>query len=69
MKNNIQKIFDNSADVNEMDLRSDELKFSSQEFQFGTNRLEKIARARRLKMYLWMGALLLAFIFFVYLVI
>ena len=67
MKLNLSKIFDNSAEVNEMDIRADGLKSSALEFQSGANRLEKMVRARRLRMYLILGGMIAAFVLFIYL--
>ena len=67
MRNNLSKIMGNSSAVNEMDIRADGLKNSAMDFQFGANRLEKMARARRLRNYLMLAGFVLAFMLFIYL--
>ena len=49
MRSNLNRIFDNQDDLESMDLKSNSIKMGASDFYAGTNRLEKIARARRIR--------------------
>jgi len=49
MRSNLNRIFDNQDDLERMDFKSSSIKMGASDFYAGTNRLEKMARARRLR--------------------
>ena len=49
MRSNLNRIFDNQDDLESMDLKSNSIKMGASDFYAGTNRLEKMARARRIR--------------------
>lgn len=66
MRNNLSRMFDNRQVLDEMDIRADGIKMSALEFNQGASRLEKMARARRMRMYLLLAAMIAGFVLFVY---
>ena len=66
MRNNMTKFFSNQADLEQMDVKSSNLKQSTETFASQSWRLEREARARRNRMYLLIATIVTVFLFLIY---
>ena len=68
MRGNLNRMFENQNELDQMEEKSDKIRTSAESFQVSATRLEKIARHRRYRAYLIIFAMLLSFCLLMYLV-
>ena len=61
-------MFENEAELNMMEDKSNRIRSTAETFQLSATRLEKIARHRRYRAYLIIAAMVLSFLLMLYLI-
>ena len=68
MRGNLNRMFENQNEVNMMEEKSDRIRNTAESFQMSATRLEKITRHRRYRAYVIIAAMVMSFIFVLYLI-
>ena len=69
MRSNLEKVFENEAELDAMEDRSGTIRSTAEAFQVSSTRLEKIARQRRYRAYMILFAMVSSFLFLMYLIL